>query len=84
MKSLSEPAKEFEKLIVDKKLRHGGHPVMRWMVGNASVRRDSNDNIVPDKQESKSKIDGILSTLNALGRAIVAPKDDGGMLMEFM
>jgi len=83
MKSLSEPAKEFEKLIVDRKLRHGGHPVMRWMVGNASVRRDSNDNIVPDKQESKAKIDGVLSTVNALGRAIVAPKAGGGLLMSF-
>ena len=83
MKSLSEPAKEFEKLIVDQKLRHGGHPVMRWMVGNASVRRDSNDNIVPDKQESKAKIDGVLSTVNALGRAILAPKAGGGLLMSF-
>lgn len=83
MKSLSEPAKEFEKLIVDRKLRHGGHPVMRWMVGNASVRRDSNDNIVPDKQESKAKIDGVLSTINALGRAIVAPKEGEGLLVDF-
>jgi phage terminase large subunit-like protein len=83
MKSLSEPAKEFEKLIVDKKLRHGGHPVMRWMVGNASVRRDSNDNIVPDKEESKAKIDGVLSTINALGRAIVAPVIPSGLGAEF-
>lgn len=83
MKTLSEPAKELEKLVVDGKVRHGAHPVMRWMVGNASVRRDSNDNIVPDKQESKAKIDGVLSTLNALGRAIVAPKDAGGLLMDF-
>lgn len=84
MKSLSEPAKEFEKLIVDKKLRHGGHPVMRWMVGNASVRRDSNDNIVPDKEESKAKIDGVLSTINALGRAMLAPAASSGLGVEFL
>jgi len=83
MKTLSEPAKEFEKLVVDKKLRHGKHPLMRWMVGNASVRRDSNDNIVPDKQQSKAKIDGVLSTIEAVGRAILAPKAVG-MGAEFL
>jgi phage terminase large subunit-like protein len=71
MRTLSEPAKEFEKLIVSKKLRHGGHPIMRWMIGNASIRRDANDNIAPDKEQSKAKIDGVLSTILALGRAIV-------------
>ena len=84
MKTLSEPAKEFEKLVVSQKLRHGGHPVMRWMVGNAAVRHDANDNIAPDKSESKAKIDGLMSTLNGLGRAILAPADDGSLGVEFV
>jgi phage terminase large subunit-like protein len=83
MQTLSEPAKELEKLVVDGKVRHGAHPAMRWMIGNASVRRDANDNIVPDKSQSKAKIDGVLSTINALGRAIVAPKEGDGLLLEF-
>lgn len=73
MKSLSEPAKEWEKLIVDGKHRHGGQAVMRWMVSNVAIRKDANDNIAPDKLTSKGKIDGVLASLMALGRAITTP-----------
>jgi phage terminase large subunit-like protein len=74
MQSLSEPAKEFEKLVVAGKLRHGDHPVMRWMVANATTRQDANGNIAPDKSTSTGKIDGVVATIMALGRAIVAVK----------
>jgi phage terminase large subunit-like protein len=70
MATLSEPSKEFEKLVVAGKLRHGGHPVMRWMVANATTRTDANGNIAPDKSVSTGKIDGVVSTILALGRAI--------------
>jgi phage terminase large subunit-like protein len=70
-KSLSEPAKEFERLIVEKKMRHGGHPVMRWMVSNVALRRDPNENIAPDKSKSSERIDGVPATIMALSRAIV-------------
>lgn len=72
-RTLSEPSKEFEKLVVARKVRHGGHPVMRWMVSNAVIRRDANDNIAPDKRSASGKIDGVVSTIMALGRAIVQP-----------
>jgi phage terminase large subunit-like protein len=73
MKTLSEPCKEFEKLVVSGRLRHGGNPVMRWMVDNVAVRKDANDNIAPDKRTAAGKIDGVVSTVMALGRAIVEP-----------
>ena len=71
MATLSEPSKEFEKLTIARKLRHGGHPVMRWMVANVTTRTDANGNIAPDKSTSVGKIDGVVSTILALGRAIV-------------
>jgi len=75
MATLSEPCKEFERLIVARKLRHGGHPVMRWMVANVSTRYDANGNIAPDKEHSTGKIDGVVSTVLALGRGVlVTPK----------
>lgn len=75
MATLSEPCKEFERLIVARKVRHGGHPVMRWMVANVSTRTDANGNIAPDKEHSTGKIDGVVSTVLALGRAVlVTPK----------
>ncbi|HEX9193117.1 MAG TPA: terminase TerL endonuclease subunit [Burkholderiales bacterium] len=74
MQTLSEPAKEFEKLVVAGKLRHGGDPVMRWMVANVTTRSDANGNIAPDKSNSTGKIDGVLAVIMALGRAIVRKK----------
>jgi phage terminase large subunit-like protein len=73
MKTLSEPSKEFEKLVMSKALHHGGNPVMRWMVDNAAIRRDSNDNIAPDKRSAAGKIDGLVASILSLGRAIFEP-----------
>lgn len=73
MQTLSEPSKEFEKLVKAGKVRHGGHPVMRWMVANVTTRTDANGNIAPDKEHSGGKIDGVVSTILALRQAITAP-----------
>lgn len=73
MRTLSEPSKEFEKLIVEGKIRHGNNPVMRWMVDNAAIRRDANDNIAPDKRSAAGRIDGVLASIMALSRVIVEP-----------
>jgi phage terminase large subunit-like protein len=73
--SLSEPSKEFEKLIVAHSLNHGGNPVLRWMASNVAVKRDPADNIKPDKAASSDRIDGIVASIMALGRAIVAPAE---------
>lgn len=75
MKTLSEPSKEFEKLVMSKKLRHYDNPVMRWMVDNAAIRRDANDNIAPDKRSAVGKIDGLVAGIMALGRAILVPPE---------
>jgi phage terminase large subunit-like protein len=73
MRTLSEPSKEFEKLVLSRRIRHGGNPVMSWMVDNAAIRRDANDNIAPDKRSAVGKIDGLVASIMALGRAILEP-----------
>lgn len=70
-KTLSEPAKALEALVLSRRLRHGGHPVARWMVSNVTVRTDPNGNIAPDKSTAAGKIDGVVALIMALGRAIV-------------
>jgi phage terminase large subunit-like protein len=70
IQTLGEPSKEFERLVYAAALDHGGHPVMRWMVGNVAVRTDSNGNFKPDKAKSSEKIDGLIATIEALGLAI--------------
>lgn len=68
--SMSPPTKELEKLYFAKELKHGGHPVLRWMADNLVTVNDSNDNMRPDKNKSKEKIDGMVALIMALDRAI--------------
>jgi phage terminase large subunit-like protein len=53
------------------KLRHGGHPVLAWNVGNAVVRKDPAGNIKPDKEKATDKIDGLVAAIMACGRAVM-------------
>ncbi len=79
--TLSEPTKAFERLLLGGKLRHGGHPVLRWAVGNVSVRTDPAGNIKPDKERSPERIDPFAAAVNAMARVIVQP-DDGPSVYE--
>lgn len=69
-KDMSPPTKEFYKLLMEGKIIHGGHPVMRWMSGNVVVDRDAAENIKPTKAKSPEKIDGIVAAIMALDRCI--------------
>ena len=69
-KSLSQPSKELHRLILDEKLRHGGNPVLRWMMENVHIEMDAAGNIKPNKKKSREKIDGVVATVMALARAI--------------
>ena len=46
-RSMSAPTRELEKLIVSKKLAHGGNPVTRWMAANVAVAQDPAGNLKP-------------------------------------
>ena len=67
-KSLSEPTKELAALVVQGRLQHGGHPVLRWMADNLVVRQDVNGNVAPDKRNAAEKIDGMVALVMALSR----------------
>lgn len=60
--------REFEKLLLERKLRHGGHPILRWMAGNVEVETDPQGNQKPSKRHSTERIDGIVALLMALNR----------------
>ena len=69
-KDMSPPTKELMKLTLEKKIAHGGHPVLRWMMDNIFIKSDPAGNIKPDKEKSTEKIDGAVATIMALDRAI--------------
>lgn len=70
---MSAPTKDLEALIVSKRLRHGGNPVLRWMADNVSVKQDPAGNLKPDKAKSTGRIDGIVALAMALERSNVNP-----------
>ena len=51
-RSMAAPTRELEKLIVSKKLAHGGNPVTRWMAANVAVAQDPAGNLKPAKDKS--------------------------------
>jgi phage terminase large subunit-like protein len=77
--SMSPPLKQLKHLLLEgteekPKYRHGGNPVLRWMVDNLAVAKDAAGNVKPDKEKSGDKIDGISAAVNAIDRAINRPK----------
>ena len=69
-KDMSPPTKELMNLVLSGKLKHNGHPVLRWMMDNVCVRSDPAGNIKMDKAKSTEKIDGAVALVMALDRAI--------------
>ncbi len=61
--------------MLEQKITHGGHPVLRWMMDNIFIRTDPAGNIKPDKEKSTEKIDGAVATIMALDRAIRCGND---------
>ena len=74
-RSMAAPTRELEKLIVSKKLAHGGNPVTRWMAANVAVAQDPAGNLKPAKDKSTERIDGIVAAIMAVGRALVAQEE---------
>ena len=69
--SLSDPAKELEKLIKSKQLAHGNDPILKWMISNCVIYIDPNDNIKVKKENNANKIDGVIALIMALSRLTV-------------
>ncbi len=72
-RSMNDPSKELERLILNHKLAHN-NPVLTWMASNVSIETDAAGNIKPSKKRSTEKIDGIVSLVMAIG--ISLPKKE--------
>lgn len=68
--SMNSPTRELLNLVLLKRMRHGNHPVLRWMADNVVVKTDPAGFIKPDKSKSTEKIDGIVALIMGLDRAI--------------
>lgn len=81
-KDMSPPTKELMKLVLEQKIAHGGHPVLRWNMDNIYIRTDPAGNIKADKEKSTEKIDGAVATIMALDRAIRCGNDHGASVYD--
>ena len=55
-KTMSNPMKQLEADLQEKKVNYNNNPVLKWCLTNTEVKRDENDNIRPVKRkEAKSK-----------------------------
>jgi len=80
--SMSGPCKEIERLVLGRRLRHGGHPVARWMAGNVCIRTDPAGNLKIDKERSSEKVDGMVTLAMAIGVSQVAEAPAGPSVYE--
>lgn len=60
------PCDELERILIGKKLVHGGNAIARWNAGNVVVRKGPSGNRMPDKGKSRGRIDGAVALLMAL------------------
>ena len=65
-RTMSEPCKALEALILGKRLHHPAHPVLDWCIGNTIVDTDPAGNIKPSKASSTERIDCVAALVTAL------------------
>jgi phage terminase large subunit-like protein len=69
--SMSPPSKDLYQFVMERRIRHGRHPVLDWNMGNTVVDMDAAGNIKPNKKKSTEKIDGAVALVMALARATI-------------
>lgn len=66
---LNDPCLQLERLVLSRRVSHGGHPVLRWHVDCVGIKTNQDGHmkpVKPDRQVSSKRIDGVASGLNAL------------------
>ena len=66
-KDMAPAVDKLERLVVDHKLHHGGHPVLNMCAANAIAERDPAGNRKLNKAKSIGRIDGLVALAMALG-----------------
>lgn len=80
--SMSPALRELETLLVNGRVRHGGHPVLTMCAANAVVTRDPAGNRKLDKKRASGRIDGMVALAMATSLA-AADMNDGPVEIEY-
>jgi phage terminase large subunit-like protein len=68
--SMSPALRTLEEQLLEGKIRHGGHPVLKMCAANAVVRMDERANRTLDKKRSRGRIDGMVALAMATSLAV--------------
>jgi phage terminase large subunit-like protein len=71
-KSMSPALRDLESLVLEKKLRHGNHPILNLCAANAVVERDAAGNHKLSEKRARGRIDGMVALAMAIGVAPAA------------
>lgn len=74
VKSYAPACDAFERAVLERRMQHGGSPLLRWQAGNVIVETDAAGNRKPSKAKSLDRIDGVVCAIMACG---LAARDEG-------
>ncbi len=72
----SEPMKETEAFIRERRIAHDGDPAMLWQLSNVVARIDAKDNVYPRKEAPENKIDAAVALISAVAAMKLAPESE--------
>jgi phage terminase large subunit-like protein len=67
--SMAPAVQALEAAVLDRRIHHGGHPILRWQISNVAITMDAAGNRKADKKRAIGHIDGVISLLMAIGIA---------------
>ncbi len=79
-RDMGASVEEFERLVLQERLRHGGNPLLRWCLSNAAVESDPAGNRKLAKNRSKGRIDPLIAAIMAVG---VCARSEAAPTFEF-
>lgn len=84
-RSLSEPAKTVEALIVSGNLSHDGNPCQQWCVTNMAKEENSWREIRPIKTSQRKRIDGGVAMIDGIAKMLKSPlPEPSGVMAEWL
>lgn len=82
--SSQHPAiQHFERLLLDKTIKHDGNPISRWQFTNIDIKIDDEGKVKFLKQNRRSKIDAMAALVNAFTRVVVNVRESKDLIKEW-
>lgn len=81
--TLSYACSIFERMVIGHELAHAGHEIFEWNLSNTLLRPGPNGSLMPDKERSVERIDGVAADLNALALIIESGMEEMNDLERF-